>query len=163
MFDTTKSKDRLTVIIDRDGEQEIIRPSCQMSLFDRLLSFLHIKPCTGDLCVNAGITDLATYIKDNYTIAAYGTDTTTPAVSQTALGAEVDRKAVDVATLTTTTLTNDTAHVEVTFTIVETEVVVTEFALIKSDGVTMMCRQLVGPLTLRAGNKLTFIEDIQES
>lgn len=162
MFDSTRSKDKLTVITECDGVRNVIRPHCSLSLIDRILNFFGCKPCTGDLVVNAGITDIASYIKDNYTIAAYGSGNTAPIVSQTALDSEIARKAVDVATLTTTTMTSDTAHFEVTFTIAS-DCVVNEFALIKSDGITMMCRQLAGPLTLRAGNKVTFIEDIQES
>lgn len=162
MFESTKNKDKLTVIVEHDGEQTIIRPACEMSWLDRILGALRCKPCTGDLVVNAGIADLAAYVRDNYTIAAYGTGTTAPAKTQTSLVAEVDRKAVETATVITTTAPNDTAHFEVTFTLAA-DAVVTEFAMFKSDGVTMLCRQLTGPLTLRAGNKVTFIEDIQES
>ncbi len=162
MFDATKSKDKLTVIVERDGVEEIVHPSCELSLFDRFVNFITGGPCTGDLIVNSGITDIATYIKDNFTIAAYGEGSTNPELSNTALVSEIDRKTVDTAVLTTTDIINDTAHFEVTFKIVA-DVTVTEFAMFKTDGTTMLCRQLAGPLTLKAGDSLTFIEDIQES
>lgn len=162
MFDNTKCKDKLTVIVERGDNIDVIAPSCEMSFIQRLFNRIFNKPCTGDLIVNAGITDIATYIKDNYTIAAYGEGSTNPELSNTALVSEIDRKTVDTAVLTTTDITNDTAHFEVTFEIVA-DVTVTEFAMFKTDGTTMLCRQLAGPLTLKAGDSLTFIEDIQES
>ncbi len=162
MFEKNNSKDKLTVIVERDGQKEIICPTCEMSIIDRFVNFITNGPCTGDLVVNSGITDLATYIKDNYTIAAYGEGGTNPAVTDTVLESEIDRKTVDTAVITTTDLVSDTAHFEVTFEIVS-DVTVREFALFKTDGNTMLCRQLAGPLTLKAGDSLTFIEDIQES
>ena len=73
------------------------------------------------------------------TYLAYGTGTTAFAASQVALVTESQREA-GTASLTTTTVTNDTAQLTKTFTISGTETITEIGAFNASSGVTMFAR-----------------------
>ena len=160
----TKMTDKLWITAERDGK--IIYsagPKCEMSLLSRILAFLGLKKCTGDLIPTVGLSHMAQSLIDDYGYAAYGTSATAPTMADTTLGAEIDRIPIDSAELITTTYTNDTARWSAQFTIAS-DVVIEEFGLFTAavNG-DMHCHQLTDTISLTANDKITFIAQTQVS
>ncbi len=123
-----------------------------------------------NLVVNAGKAAVAGLINGivttPFTYIAIGTGTTAPAATDTALGNEVKRKSATTSRVTTT-VTNDTAQLVVTFSSADTlsgTQAITESGVFDSaTGGTMLCRQTFSALNINwdAGDTLQIIWNIR--
>lgn len=162
--DNCKLTDKLWIIAERDGEVIYsASPACEMGIIERILALFGRLHCTGDLIPTVALEHMAQTWIDDFGYAAYGTGAVAPAMTNTTLGAEVARKAVDSVELITTDYTNDTARFSVQFTIGGTYAI-TEFGIFTaSSGGTLGSRQTFAPINLIANDKLNMILEIKVS
>jgi len=155
--------DSLEVLHIRNGKvidrRETLGHSKLAIWFSKLLAKLGIKRYTIDLITNAGKAAIAEMIGGRFTYVAIGTDdgsTLALDASNTALGNEVARQAGTVS-YETTNVTNDTVHIEATFTF-DSDTTVQESGVFDADtGGTMICRQTFPALNMQAGDQLVMI------
>lgn len=124
-----------------------------------------------NLVVNAGKAQVAGLINGAtsgaFTYIAVGTGATAPAAGDTALGAEIIdsglARASATCTRVTTSVTNDTAQLAVTFNVTGTKAVTESGVFNSSSGGTMLCRQTFSAINVQSGDTLSITWKIQVS
>lgn len=125
-----------------------------------------------NLITNAGKAGLASRINGNggeaaFTYMAVGTGSTAASASDTTLQTELASdglsRAAATASRITTSVTNDTARLALTFTITGTQVLREVGILNASSGGTLLCRTVFAAVTVNNGDSLTINYDIQSS
>ncbi len=124
---------------------------------------------TKDLMVNAGLAAIAGLINGVITnffdYIAIGTGTTAPANTDTTLQTEITtnggQRAAATCTRTTTTITNDTAQLVVTFNFTGTFAVTEAGVLDSASSGTLACRQTFAALNVVSGDSLQLTFKIQ--
>lgn len=157
MKEKTSLQDNLTVTIMRsDDVVQVIKPRIKMSLLERVLSILHLKPCTGDIVVNDGITKVATFLTTTYGYGAYGSDGTDATIDEHGLIAKIACSPITSSELKTTNVVNDTAVFNIEFVMTE-PTTIAEFVLCaNADGSDIFCRETFPIVMLRGGDRLMF-------
>lgn len=122
--------------------------------------------------VNAGKAALASRVNGNGSEAVFshigvGTGSTAVAATDTTLQTELASDGLSRASATasriTTSVTNDTARLAVTFTVTGTQVLREVAVFNASSGGTMLCRTVFAAVTVNNGDSLTINYDIQAS
>jgi hypothetical protein len=124
-----------------------------------------------NLVVNAGKAQVAGLINGAtsgaFTYIAVGTGTTIPSATDTALQAEIIDSGLARASATctriTTSVTNDTAQLVVTFNVTGTKAVTESGVFNQSTGGTMLCRQTFSAINVQSGDSLSITWKIQVS
>ena len=119
-----------------------------------------------NLVVNAGKAQVAGLINGSvsgaFTYVAIGTGTTSPSASDTVLGNEVSRVSATVGR-TTTSVTNDTATFDATFSF-SSSYAITEAGIFNaSSGGTMLARQTFSAINVASGDTLKISWKVQVS
>lgn len=126
----------------------------------------------GNTIVSAGKAGLASRIggaggEAAFTYLAVGTNSTAVSAGDTTLGTELASdglsRAAATASRTTTSVTNDTARLSVTFSVSGTQVLREVGIFNASSGGTMLCRTVFAAVTVNNGDSLTINYDIQSS
>lgn len=125
-----------------------------------------------NLVVSAGKAGVASRINGSgaeaaFTFIAIGTGTTAAAAGDTTLQTEITTgggaRAAATATRITTTVTNDTAQLDLTFALTATFAITESCVINAASAGTMLCRQTFSAINVVSGDSAQFIWKIQAS
>jgi hypothetical protein len=135
----------------------------KLGVFSSLLGHWSDKAVVANLMTNAGFALVAGRINGSgspaaATYIAVGTGTTAANVANTALETEITDSGLERASasvsLVTTTVTNDTAQMVVTFTVTGTKAVTESGVLNASSSGSLLCRQVFSAINVVSGDSL---------
>lgn len=144
----------------------------KLGVFSSLLGHWSDKAVVANLITNAGFALVAGRINGSGSPAAatyigVGTGTTAANVANTALETEITDSGLERASasvsLVTTTVTNDTAQMVVTFTVTGTKAVTESGVLNASSSGSLLCRQVFSAINVVSGDSLQITWKIKAS